>query len=123
MYNSFTCSCFILWIFSSYDIICKLISSSKTWELLLLFVISRLCSFSGYLISGAYDDGKGKFLKLLKTDSQLLLHKFALSCFDDPCFVFAEIDCPELLVLPVYVKDLFEPATAGTKSSTFNFAL
>ena len=109
--------------FSSYDIICKLISSSKTWELLLLFVISRLCSSSGLLTSGADDDGKGMFLKLLRTDSELLLHKFALSRFDVSCFVFAEIDCPELLVLPVYVKDYFEPATAETKSSTFNFAL
>ena len=55
--------------FSSYDIIFKIISGSKTKELLLLFVFPRLCSFLGLLISGVDDDGKGNFLKVSKTDS------------------------------------------------------
>ena len=89
----------------------------------MLFVFSRLCLFLGLIISGVDNDGKGKFLKLLRTDYELLLHKSTLSCFGVPCFVFFEIECIELLVLLVYVKDLFEPATAGTKSFTFDFAL
>ena len=79
-------------------------SGSKTRELLLLFVFSRLCSFSSLLISDV--DVEGKFLKLLRTDSGLLLHKSALFCFGIPCFVCFVmfcIDCTELLVLLVYV--------------------
>ena len=81
-------------------------SGSKTRELLLLFVFSRLCSFSSLLISDVDVDVEGKFLKLLRTDSGLLLHKSALFCFGIPCFVYFVmfcIDCTELLVLLVYV--------------------
>ena len=72
IYNSFKCPCFILWVFSSYKVVRKLISGSKTWELLLLFVFSRLCWFLGLLITGVNVNGKGKFLKLLRIDSELL---------------------------------------------------
>ena len=85
---------------------------------MLLSVFSRLRSFLALLISDLDVDRKGKFLKLLKTDSERLLHKSTLSCFGVQCFVFIEIDCTELLVLLIYVKALFEPATAGTKSFT-----
>ena len=73
--------------------------------------------------SGVDVDGKANILKSLRPDSELLLIKSTSSCFDIICFAFTEIDCTELLVLLVYVKDLFKPATAGTKSFIFDFAL
>ena len=74
------------------------------------------------LISGVDVGGKNKFLKLLRTDPELLLHKSKWSCFGISCFVFLQTGCVKLLALQIFVKDLFDPATAGSKSFIFNFA-
>ena len=55
--------------------------------------------FWGLSVISVDVDGRGKFLKLLRADSELLQHKSTLSCFGIPCFLFVEIDCTELLVL------------------------
>ena len=90
---------------------------------MLLFVLSRLCSFLGLLISGVDIDGIDKLLNMLRTNSELLLNKSTLICFGSPYFEFVEIDYTELLVLLKYVKDLFESATADIKGFTFDFTL